>query len=103
MFVVLRITKEERNKMNFQDLKPANMEIKVLGTGCSKCKTLEKTTRQAAEELNLDAEIEKVEDIQKIMEFGIMRTPGLVINGKVVLSGQVPKVSELKEILTQNR
>jgi len=79
------------------------MEIKVLGTGCSNCKTLEKLTRQTVEELNIDATIEKVEDIQKIMEYGIMRTPGLIINGKVVLSGQIPKPTELKEILTQNQ
>lgn len=79
------------------------MNIKVLGTGCSRCRSLEHATRQAAEELSLDVAIEKVEDIQKIMEYGIMRTPGLVIDGKVVLSGQVPKVSELKEILTQNQ
>lgn len=78
------------------------MEIKVLGTGCTKCQTLESVTRKAVEELNLNAEIEKVEDIQKIMEYGIMRTPGLIINGKVVLSGHVPKIKELKEILTQN-
>ncbi len=87
--------------MNYENLKPLSMEIKVLGTGCAKCKTLEKITRQAAEELHLDAAIEKVEDIQKIMEYGIMRTPGLVINGKVVLSGQLPKIEELKKILTQ--
>lgn len=79
------------------------MEIKVLGTGCPNCKTLERSTRQAAAELNFNANIEKVEDIQKIMTYGIMRTPGLVINGKVVLSGQVPKVSELKKLLTQNQ
>jgi small redox-active disulfide protein 2 len=79
------------------------MNIKVLGSGCAKCKTLEKATRQAADELNLDAAIEKVEDIQRIMEYGIMRTPGLVINDKVVLSGQTPKVNELKELLTQNQ
>jgi small redox-active disulfide protein 2 len=78
------------------------MDIKVLGTGCAKCKTLETATRQAVAELNLDAVIEKIEDIQKIMLFGIMSTPGLVINNKVVLSGQVPKVSELKEILIKN-
>ncbi len=78
------------------------MEIKVLGTGCAKCKSLEKVTRQAVEELNLDASIEKVEDIQKIMEYAVMRTPALVINEKVVMSGQLPKVSELKELLTQN-
>lgn len=78
------------------------MDIKVLGTGCARCKTLENVTRQAVVELNLDATIEKIEDIQKIMLFGIMSTPGLVINNKVVLSGQVPKVEELKELLTQN-
>lgn len=79
------------------------MEIKVLGTGCARCKSLEKVTRQAVEELNLNASVEKVEDIQKIMEYGIMRMPGLVINGKVVLSGQLPKINEVKDILTQNR
>jgi small redox-active disulfide protein 2 len=78
------------------------MEIKVLGTGCAKCKSLEKVTRQAVEELNLDASVIKVEDIQKIMEYAVMRTPALVINEKVVLSGQVPKVAEIKELLTQN-
>lgn len=75
------------------------MDIKILGTGCSKCKTLEATTRQAVEELGLNASIEKVEDIQKIMEYGVMSTPGLVINGKVVLSGKLPKLAEVKELL----
>ena len=74
------------------------MIIKVLGTGCAKCKSLEKVTRRAVEELNFDATVEKVEDIQKIMEYAVMRTPALVIDEKVVLSGQVPKVSELKEL-----
>lgn len=78
------------------------MEIKVLGTGCARCKSLEKITQQAVNELHLNASVEKVEDIQKIMGYGVMRTPGLVINGKVVLSGQLPKISELKNILTQN-
>ena len=78
------------------------MEIKVLGTGCAKCKSLEKITRKAVEELSLDASVEKVEDIQKIMEYAVMRTPALVINEKVVMSGQVPKVAELKELLTKN-
>lgn len=77
------------------------MKIKVLGTGCARCKSLEKITRKAVEELNLDATVEKVEDIQKIMEYAIMRTPALVINEKVVLSGQVPKLTELKELLTK--
>ncbi len=77
------------------------MNIKVLGTGCTRCKTLEQTTRQAVKELGLDATVEKVEDIQKIMEYGIMRTPGLAVDEKVVLSGQTPKVEELKEIIKQ--
>ena len=78
------------------------MKIKVLGTGCARCKTLEKVTNKAIEELSLDATVEKVEDIQKIMEYAVMRTPALVINEKVVMSGQVPKISELKELLTNN-
>jgi small redox-active disulfide protein 2 len=79
------------------------MNIKVLGTGCAKCKSLEKVTREAVEELNLDASIEKVEDIQKIMEYGIIRTPGLVVDGKILVSGQVPKANELKDILTREQ
>ena len=78
------------------------MEIKVLGTGCAKCKSLEKLTRKAVEELNLDASVDKIEDIQKIMEYAVMRTPALVINEKVVLSGQLPKVTELKTLLINN-
>jgi small redox-active disulfide protein 2 len=78
------------------------MEIKVLGTGCARCKSLEKVTRKAVEELNLDATVEKVEDIQKIMEYAVMRTPALVINEKVVMTGQVPKVALVKDLLTNN-
>lgn len=78
------------------------MEIKVLGTGCAKCKSLEKITRKAVEELNLDATVTKVEDIQEIMEYSVMRTPALVIDEKVVLSGQLPKASELKELITNH-
>ena len=78
------------------------MEIKVLGTGCAKCKSLEKVTRKAVEELNLEATVDKVEDIQKIMEYAVMRTPALVINEKVVLSGQLPKLAQVKELLTQH-
>jgi small redox-active disulfide protein 2 len=77
------------------------MEIKVLGTGCPKCKTLEKITREAVAEMGLLAEVTKVDDIMKIMEYGIIRTPGLVVDGKVVLSGRLPSVSELKELLTK--
>lgn len=75
------------------------MEIKILGTGCANCKNLEKATLNALAELGLSAKVEKVEDITRIMGYGIMRTPGLVINDKVVLSGRVPAMHELKEII----
>ena len=79
------------------------MEIKVLGTGCAKCKSLEKLTREVVAENGITADIQKVEDIYKIMQFGVMSTPALVINQKVVLSGRLPSVAELKEILTNNQ
>lgn len=79
------------------------MEIKVLGTGCSNCKTLEKSVFNALAELDIDANVEKVEDITKIMTYGIMRTPGLVIDGKVVLSGSVPSVKDLKELIIKHQ
>jgi small redox-active disulfide protein 2 len=76
------------------------MEIKVLGTGCSKCKSLENTIKKLVRELKVDAVVTKEEDIIKIMEYGVMRTPGLVINGKLAFSGRVPSPVELKELLT---
>jgi len=78
------------------------MNIKVLGTGCAKCKSLEQTTRNAVAEMGITATIEKVEDIVEIMAYGVMQTPALVINEKVTLSGRVPSVAEIKEILTKN-
>lgn len=77
------------------------MKIIILGTGCPKCKTLEKVTRDAVANLGLEAEITKEEDIMKIMGYGIMHTPGLVINEKVVLSGRLPAANEITEILTK--
>jgi small redox-active disulfide protein 2 len=79
------------------------MEIKVLGTGCPKCKTLEKLTTETVGKLGLNATISKVEDIVDIMSYGVMRTPALVINGKVVLSGRIPSETELNEILISNK
>ena len=79
------------------------MEIKILGTGCSNCKTLEKTVNIAIDELKIQANVEKVEDIQKIMAYGIMRTPGLVIYDEVVLSGKVPSVKEMKELIEKHQ
>lgn len=75
------------------------MTIKVLGPGCVNCRTLEKRTLEALQELHIDAAVEKVQDFQKIAAYGIMRTPGLVIDEKVALSGFVPTVEKLKEIL----
>jgi small redox-active disulfide protein 2 len=77
------------------------MKIKILGTGCPKCKSLEKMTYDTLAELNLEASVSKEEDIMKIMSYGIMRTPGLVLDNKVVLSGRLPSKNELKELLTQ--
>jgi small redox-active disulfide protein 2 len=79
------------------------MEIKVLGTGCPRCKALEQATRNALAEMDITANIEKVEDIVKIMEYGILHTPGLVINGKVVMSGRVPSSAEIKELIVKNQ
>lgn len=77
------------------------MDIKILGTGCSKCKTLEKLTREAVESLNIQASITKVEDIMEIIQFGVMTTPALVVNGKVEIKGRIPSVEEIKIILNK--
>ena len=77
------------------------MQIKILGTGCSNCRNLEKATREAVAELNIDASIVKEEDIVKIMSYGIMRTPALVVDEKVLFYGRVPSVTELKELLSK--
>ena len=79
------------------------MEIKVLGAGCPKCKALEKTVINALTELNIAAEVNKVDDIMKIMEYGVMHTPALVIDGKVVSKGYVPSSKEIRELLTKNQ
>jgi small redox-active disulfide protein 2 len=77
------------------------MEIKVLGTGCAKCQALEKVTREVVSELNLDASVEKVEDIMDIIAFGVMTTPALVVDGRVVVKGRVPSNAEIKQLLTR--
>ncbi len=79
------------------------MKIKVLGTGCPRCGALERAVFNACAEIDLVADISKEEDIMKIMEYGILHTPALVINDKVVLSGRIPRSDELKEILTKNK
>ncbi len=77
------------------------MNILILGTGCAKCKSLEKATRDVVAEMDLDAEVTKVEDIVEIMSFGVMTTPALVIDGKVVVKGRVPDKNELKQLFTK--
>jgi small redox-active disulfide protein 2 len=77
------------------------MEIKILGPGCPKCKTLEQLTRQVVEQNGIDATVTKVEDIVAIMNYGVMTTPALVIDGKVVLKGRVPSADELRKIITR--
>lgn len=85
--------------MEFENLKPAGMDIKVLGTGCPKCKALEKATREAVAETGVDAQVSKVEDIVEIMNYGVMTTPAIVIDGKVVMKGRVPSVEEIKSLI----
>jgi small redox-active disulfide protein 2 len=75
------------------------MKIEILGTGCPKCKQLEGNARKAAEEVGKKAEIVKVTQIDKIIEYGVMSTPAIVIDGKVKASGRIPEVSEIKKWL----
>ena len=76
------------------------MKIKVLGPGCARCHQLEQTTREIVKELVIDAEIEDVKDVKKIMEYPILTTPGLVIDEKLVCSGRVPSKSEVTTFIT---
>ncbi|MFC2014249.1 thioredoxin family protein [Chloroflexota bacterium] len=76
------------------------MKIKILGPGCARCHQLEQTTREVVKELGIDAEIEDVKDIKKIMEYPILTTPGLVIDEKLVCSGRVPSKSEVTTFIT---
>lgn len=75
------------------------MEIKVLGTGCARCKSLEKATLQAVSESGIDATVTKVEDFLEIMKLGVMTTPALMVDGKVLVKGQVPSVAEISQML----
>ena len=77
------------------------MDIKILGPGCSKCKTLDKLTREVVEKNGINATITKVDDIMEIMKYGVMSTPALVVDEKVVLKGRVPSSDEIKQLLTK--
>lgn len=76
------------------------MKIEVLGTGCPKCMSMEQNVKKAITELAVKAEVEKVTDIQQIIQRGVMSTPALVIDGKVVLQGKNPTVDQLKQLIT---
>lgn len=74
-------------------------KLQILGTGCAKCTRLAETTEQAAKALGLACELEKVTDLQKILAFGVMMTPALVVDGVVKVSGRVPPIDEIKKLL----
>jgi small redox-active disulfide protein 2 len=77
------------------------MQIKVFGPGCPRCKKTEENAVEALKELNLEAEIVKVSDLQEIMSHGIMMTPGLAIDEEVVSTGKIPSVEEIKEWISE--
>jgi small redox-active disulfide protein 2 len=77
------------------------MEIKILGTGCPKCKSLEKLTRQVVEKNGIQATVSKVEDITEIMKYHIMATPALVVNEKIEIKGCVPSAAEILQVLSK--
>ena len=75
------------------------MIIKILGTGCSNCKKLEANVKEAVKGLGIEASVEKVEDIQDIMAYGIMKTPALVVDEQIKVMGRVPSVEDIKKYL----
>lgn len=75
-------------------------DIKILGTGCAKCKRTEAIIRKVVEEMGVEARIEKVEDIQQILQYDILATPGVVIDGVVRIKGRIPDKTELQEMLS---
>ena len=77
------------------------MKIEILGMGCPKCKKLFENAQTAAKELNVQADIVKVEDLQQIVSRGVMTTPALVIDGKVKTAGSIPDVAKIKELIGQ--
>lgn len=74
-------------------------KIEILGMGCAKCNKLEELSKKAAEELGIEYELGKVKDIKKIMEYGVMVTPALVVDGEVKVAGKVPSIEEIKNLI----
>ncbi|WP_130808207.1 thioredoxin family protein [Senegalia massiliensis] len=79
------------------------MKIKVLGSGCAKCDKVVDNVKEAVKELNIDAEVEKVTEVQEIMKYGVMKTPALVIDEKVVSSGKLNKTKEIIKYIEKER
>jgi small redox-active disulfide protein 2 len=77
------------------------MKIQILGTGCPKCKKMGELAEKTAKELGLDYELVKVTEVADIMEFGVMSTPALAVDGKVLVSGRVPSPDRMKDLLSQ--
>ena len=78
------------------------MKLQILGTGCSRCKTLTARVEEAVNDLGISADIEKVEDIEEIVKFGVMSTPALALDGKVLFVGRVPTSREIGELINSN-
>lgn len=79
------------------------IKLQILGTGCPKCKLLTEHAERAAQELGLDYELEKVTEIDRIFEFGVVATPALVVDGEIKVFGHVPTTSRIKEMLAGSR
>jgi len=77
------------------------MKIEILGTGCAKCKKTEKIVKAIIEELGIDAEMVKIEDLQEIIDRGVMMTPAVVIDGEAKIVGHVPSKDEIRKILNE--
>jgi small redox-active disulfide protein 2 len=76
------------------------LKIQVLGSGCANCHKVEALTKQAVSQLRVEAQVEMVTDMKEIMRLGVMSTPGLVIDGKVVSTGRVPALSQITSLIT---
>jgi small redox-active disulfide protein 2 len=75
------------------------MKIEILGPGCSKCRATEKIVKKVVSELGIDAEVKKIEDLQDIIDRGVIMTPAVIVDGKVKIEGRKPSIDEIKEIL----
>ena len=79
------------------------MEIRILGTGCPRCNEVEKRTMNALAELHVAADVQKIKDIKEIAKYGVLGTPGLVINRKIKSSGRIPSLEEIKSWIQEEK